>query len=329
MITDNELLYVIDSTKAKQYMECPRSFFFKYVLGWETDGSNLNLVFGEAMHKLMEHLAKTGYTVDAINAGMVDFNRIYRKHFPNPLEDDSRAPKNPVYAEMAAINYCQHYKDDHERFEFLHTEVGGSVLVLPAAHRGINKLFFKIDTVIYDRQLDQFRCLEHKTTGRSHSLAYANQWPLSFQVGTYTNVLRTFYPPEQVFGVTINSISLLKTKFDYKRYPVRMTDANMEVWFDIADRVLFDIEEDLKCVFDEQADPGLTLSCFPMNPTSCDRWFGCPYLDFCQTYPNPLLLESDYADEPPEGFRQHFWDPRAIEVTERLTTNEETTDANA
>jgi len=317
MTQENPLWYVVDSTKAKDYLECPRKFWWRHILGWETDGANINLVFGEAFHKIMEQLLIDGYSVDAVDAGMTAFNKVYRQYYAAETDQD-RAPKNAVYAELAAIDYIKNYSADLARYEVLHTEVSGSVAIVPSdGDRRLTKLYFKMDSILRDSALDAIVSFEHKTTGQSFTQRYGNQWPLSFQIGTYSHVMRSFYPPEEVWGVIVNAISLLKTKTAFMRYPVRKTTPQMEVWLNIADNVLWNIEQDLESYMAETEDPGLTMHSFPLNPTSCDRWFGCPYLDFCVAWENPITRTLSYI-APPEGFKQSFWDPRAIETREKV-----------
>ena len=316
-MTENPLWYIVDSTKAKDYLECPRKFWWRHILGWEPEGSNLNLVFGEAFHKVMEQLLLTGYTVDSVEAGMAEFNKVYRAVYPEETDSD-RAPKNAVFAELAAIEYIKNYASDQNRFSVLHTEVSGSVAVIPASDdRRLTKIYFKMDSILRDSALDAIVSFEHKTTGQSHTTRYGNQWPLSFQIGTYTHVMRSFYPPEEVWGIIVNSISLMKTKNHFQRYPVRKTTPQMEVWLNIADGVLWNIEQDLVNYQEELESPDLTMHTFPLNPTSCDKWYGCPYLDFCVAWENPIERVLSFT-EPPEGFKVSFWDPRAIETREKM-----------
>ena len=49
-------LQTVDSTKINTFLDCPRQYFFTYVLGWRSDRPNNHLVFGQAWHEAMEHL---------------------------------------------------------------------------------------------------------------------------------------------------------------------------------------------------------------------------------------------------------------------------------
>lgn len=313
---DNPNWYIVDSSKLKDYLDCPRKFFFRHIWGWESEVPNLHLVFGEAFHKLLERLMIDGYSSASVDRGMEDFLAIYRQTY-DPMSDADRAPKNPAYAELAAINYIQHYKDDHEKYDVLHTEISGSVSVCPDPQRALNRLHFKMDSILKDRSSGQIFSLEHKTTGQNFTNSYLNQFLMGIQVGTYTHVLRSFYPEADVYGVYINSISLLKTKMNFQRFPIRKTPPMMQVWLDIVDDALWRMESDLEQWSEERLDPGLTMQSYMPNPQSCDRWYGCPYLDFCYAWENPLT-HWEPGQDPPMGLQVNFWDPREQKTTERI-----------
>ena len=48
------------------------------------------------------------------------------------------------------------------------------------------------------------------------------------------------------------------------------------------------------------------LEAFPRNRESCTDFGGCPFLDYCSVWNNPL----QHAEEPPLGYHVEHWDPR-------------------
>lgn len=312
----NEHWFIVDSSKLKDYLDCPRKYFFRHIWGWEIDRPNIHLIFGEAYHKLMERLLIDGYTPAAIDLGMDEFNQVYRQHFAQNSDPD-RAPKNPAYAELAAINYITKYKYDLLKYEVLHTEVSGSVPVCWGEDRKICRLHFKMDSILRNKETGEIFSLEHKTTSRGLGPWYLNEFLLGIQVGTYTHVMRTFYPEQPIYGVVINAVSLLKTKMNFERFPIRKTPQMLQSWLDVVDDALFRIEADLAGYVDEAEEPGLTMQSFLQNPQSCDRWYGCPYLDFCYAWDNPLS-HWQLGDQAPNDFIINYWDPRQQVARERI-----------
>ncbi len=181
-----------------------------------------------------------------------------------------------------------------------------------------------MDSICQDIERGLIFSLEHKTGSRLWR--WEEQWPLSVQVGTYTHVLYCLYPPETVQGILLNAAfftnaprawaawmtgdrTKYKPPFDFMRVPVyRSTDQmaawlwNVVHWFDM-------LEWNFELFL--EADPKEpVMSCFPMNPTACSNYSGCPFKDFCSAWPNPLQR----CHEVPLGFIVDRWDPSAEEA---------------
>jgi len=104
--------------------------------------------------------------------------------------------------------------------------------------------------------------------------------------------------------VTLNGAGFLKTKFDFQRFPFRWQKDRMQVWLNTVNYYVKELDVELACLMNSSPDDD-TLKAFPLRPTSCDKWFGCPYIDYCSSWPNPLRD----CDEPPIGFEIKFWNP--------------------
>jgi hypothetical protein len=58
-----------------------------------------------------------------------------------------------------------------------------------------------------------------------------------------------------------------------------------------------------------------TMGCFAQNPEACADYYGCPYINFCMAWPNPLA----HFDEIPLGFKREYWDPTIMELDKEVT----------
>jgi hypothetical protein len=168
--------------------------------------------------------------------------------------------------------------------------------------------------------------LENKT-GSRFSTSWGSQWRLKFQVGVYSHILYSLFPPEQVYGVKINGIfptaePRLKRDgqpyansrdVEFHRVPVQMNLQAMDAWLTDANWWMDRIEEDLDALSYAQ-DGDQCLRCFHRNRESCTHYGQCPMLDWCSIWHNPL----QHADAPPQGFTQKFWDPRSVEYSKAL-----------
>lgn len=290
---------VKDATKLQAYMDCPRSYFYEFILGWRSDRANVHLEFGSAWHLAMEHLIWNGYNEVSILEAYQKLEKHYRQYFTT-LQDDENHPKNPAMALQGLIRYCQEYKD--ERYAPLFTEVAGSV-TLNENHT----LSFKIDSILKTDLGIKSR--EHKT-GSQLSRQWMDQWALKMQTGVYNHVLYCLFPRQDVWGVEINGAIFSKKEVKFQRVPARRTVEGMEAWYWNTIAWCDEIDRDISALLQDAKEDDATMKCFKMNTENCTKYFGCRYHDFCLAWGNPLSR----CEEVPVGFKIEYWDPRNEEA---------------
>ena len=317
-----------DATKLQEYMSCPRSYFFNYVLGWRQEEPNVHLIFGEATHKAMEVLLKhsretgepacEGYTVDAVMEAQVAFEKVYRKSF-SPDTDDLRQPKNQHCFNRMLNMYVQQYRhlDD---FKVRFIEVAGAVELDDKY-----TLHYRSDAICESPDGEIFS-LEHKTAS-NFNRQWTDQWTQKMQIGVYSHVLYCYFDPSIVFGVKINGMiphAGPKLKNDgtpyanagdcaFIRVPIRKTTNQMEDWYYTARHWLVELNKDFELLY-EAHEEDYVLDCFHKNTESCTKYFGCPFKDFCNSWNNPL----QHLDRLPVGFKVEHWNPLSL-VSESAT----------
>jgi hypothetical protein len=258
----------------------------------------------------MEHLLLNGYSAQSILDAYRLFESNYRDRFPE-YTDDMYFPKVPGVVLRCLPEYCGQYKHDHDEYDVLYTEVAGTVPV------DDNRLVtFKIDSILRSRRTGKIRSREHKT-GKSNNRVWQDKFKLSMQVGTYDHVLKCIYGPDAVDCIEINGAIFSKGdkrkgevgKWEFPRIEIpRYADMsndwlwNVNQWLDWMDT---DMERMLMCTEDDAC-----MRCFPKNTESCTDFFGCPYMDFCLTWANPL----QHIDQVPIGFIEEHWNPLAEET---------------
>lgn len=285
-----------DASKVQEFMDCPRKYFYRYVLGLTLETTNHHLVFGQAFHKAMEILLRKGYNKEALQEAFTAFMKLYRSQC-GPETDDQNAPKTPENALIALDEYIRLYQP-FDNFKVLHTEIAGSVTVSEG-----RQAHFRIDAILEDDRW--IFALDHKTTKSVANRQWKDQWTLSMQMGLYTHVLYCLYDPSKVFGVKVNGIGLQKTKVDFERVPVRKTPETMQAWLWNFNHFLDMIEQEFQRL-GESRPSDVVMQAFPQNTQSCTKYFGCPYLDLCQYQTNPLR----HLNESVAGFTTEWWDPR-------------------
>lgn len=311
---EQETWNVQDSTKLQSFMDCPRQYFFEYVLGWRKDEPSVHLEHGIAVHKAMECFYPVGgpdFSDDAMANAWASYFEHYRSIFHED-SDAANSPKNPECT-LRALDMYRNFYAPIDDFEVLHSEIAGSVLLDTNGRR----LYFKQDTICRDPQ-ERIFSLEHKT-GTSFRALWALDWAQSIQVGTYTHVLYCMYPPENIKGVEINGIFIHeepKIKKDgtpyanskdteFHRVPVSKSPKQMQDWITTATFWLTLLEDSFEQL-SMQTEYDDILEAFPKNPRACTKYFGCPYAPYCAAWTNPL----QQADQPPIGFKIEHWDPR-------------------
>ncbi len=289
---------IYDSTKIQNLLDCPRQYFYEYVLGWRPEKPNVHLEFGSAWHLAMEHLLLHGYTPESVYEAWVKLEAYYRKFFPPEL-DSSNAPKNPGNALTALAEYCKYYREDE--FKPLYTEIAGTISI-----NDEDTLHFRMDSVL--ETSFGIKSREHKT-GSQLSRQWTDQWRNSIQCGTYNHVLYCLFPPSEVWGVEINGAIFNKTKMQFQRVPARRSPEMMQVWLSTVNFWVSLIKSEMNLLFNDCSEDDSILTAFPLNPQACTKYFGCKYIDYCTSWPNPLRE----AHEPPIGMKVEHWDPTADE----------------
>jgi len=314
-ITEHPEWNIKDSSKLDDYIGCPRLYFFTHVLGWHLDMPEHDLIFGESYHRGREHQLLHGY--DDISGAMEKFNDCYLKSF-SPEDDAIYRPKTPTAALNAYIKFAtQKYADliDNEVVELdgqKMTEISGTVPV--DDHR---VLHYRMDSIMRRKEDGMIFSWDHKTTSGKwiHDTRWDEELYLSIQNGTYTHCLYCLFPIEQVLGV-----EFVKTGFEFlqksssarpagyhatiRHIPAFKTPDQMSVWLWTVNMLLDDIERDMDRLF-HCTENDQVLMAFRMNPKHCTSYRGCPFHDYCLSWPNPL--QQSY--EPPLGFVQRFWNP--------------------
>jgi|SRR5690625_106711 len=299
-VPKHHTMEIVDSSKIQAFQDCPRGFFFSYVLGLRRDLPNVHLDFGSAWHDAMEVMLilgqEHGYTDDVVHFAYNKFLVRYREAFPNEMTDQDRAPKNPEYAYRALKAYAKQYASDN--FTVLYTETAGIVPVSDT-----RKIVVKLDSILRDNVDQTVNSMEHKTTGRN-SNPWREKWHMMFQIESYTHLLYSLFPEEEVGKVIINGAVMTRSRgFDGVRIPVHKTKDQMLNYLWAANHWIDMIEWNYQQLSQASPDDPV-MPAFPINCSSCSK-FGCRMGGICTTFPNPLR----FAQKPPRGYKVDFWDP--------------------
>lgn len=159
-----------DPSKIKVYENCPRAYFYEYILGWRPTTVNIHLIFGEAWHQAQEHLLLNGYEDRHISDAFDKFLLTFRKSISEDM-DEQFSPKTPFNALKALLLYAKEYKRDRDKYEVLYTEIAGTVSIADDTI-----LHWRMDSILREIYGDKkYLSLDHKTSGRSVSTKWREQ----------------------------------------------------------------------------------------------------------------------------------------------------------
>lgn len=298
-ILEHDTHYVFDSSKIRAFMDCPRGYFFRYVLGLESHRVSPHLAFGSAWHESMEHLL---WHPGDISGAYDKFVQYYQAAISkDPFFEENRA-KNPQTALSALAGYVAAYPLDYQ-YETLHTEIAGTVPI----NEDNQLIHVKIDSVLRD-QAGLISSREHKTTGRD-SASWRDKWNYSFQVATYSYFLWAWLDNPALFdGVTVNGAIFRTKDQDFRRIKVKHSMEWLESYVWTANYWIDQILHNMEQLAENDENDRIMYS-FPINSASCEK-FGCKFVGLCASRANPLQR----CHSIPSGYSRAFWDPRTREV---------------
>ena len=302
LIPEQESWKVIDASKLTTFMTCPRKYFFRHILGWESSLPNNNLVFGSSWHYSAEHLLRSGYTEKSLQEAKMLFLYAYRQNFQEET-DELFVPKDPSNAIRALDGYYRTFAEaDLNNYTVLHTEVGGAALIGPDM-----PMYFKLDALLLDVKRQLYVCLDHKTS-KYKMWNWHDSWNQAPQMQFYSHVLRCLYGDKP-------QAMRVRGSFFYKSKPAEFDEADLciderKLEGDLAAlrnwyiSLLNNLDD---CINEDEVGEDLMLS-FPKNTLSCYNYNQpCPYINVCNAWNNPL----QHADEePPMSMAVIYWDPR-------------------
>ena len=291
---------IVDASKLKEYMVCPRMYFYRYILGWDLDRPNIHLVFGESWHKAMEVLVAHNNDPAYVQEAYEAFSSCYYKTFPDGMQSVVSSKKDPDIVPTALAEYCEQYGQDD--YEVLFVEGAGSVPVSDT-----DRMHFRIDAVLRDRKDGKVVSLDHKT-GSQLSTAWIDEWSLDLQMMLYYHVLNCLFGVGNVKGMVVNGVFFYAKERRFCRVSIIKDMAMMLAWLTDTNATLRELQTDMKRLYVCKAEDK-TFNAFHRRPTSCTRYGTCKYHSFCCIWSNPL----QHCQEVPIGFEQKWWNPADYE----------------
>ncbi len=298
-----------DNSRLADYKTCPRSYFFRHILGWRREGNALPLTFGLSWHAGLEFLWENSTRLDSTSlaqGSLAAFLETWESEGMKAQlsmdEEEFYAPRTPGVASEMYYNYVK------VRYSLLtNCKVIGNEQPFAVPMPAMQKTWYigKMDKVIEHN--GQRLVIEHKTT-TAYSIKYGFQpdyvesWATSSQVKGYEFGANLHYAG--IDGVWVDAALVHKKIHDqFKIIPISHNFTLLQEWISNTAQWISTVQRDER-TFAETGN--LTeKGCFQKNEESCFGKYGkCPYLDICRSVADPTTLI-----EPPPGYILDRWEP--------------------
>lgn len=286
---DTSTLIVVDNSSMNVFALCPRKYYYRHVLDLSTRFESPASTFGTAFHAAL-YLYYQGKSVDDCLREFIK----HAKHENSLLETWRGAEKNEKNEKLSVewgaelfVKYTETYPLEREEFQPLRNADGAYMLEQGFAleiddedpnKRGI--LVGKIDAIMQSRVTNEIYVWDHKTTSKSLTNYWSQQFNPNNQVTTYLLAARTLFGVEPR-GMLINGICThewvrgTQEKKDSKRFlRIRTNRAEEQITSRINE-----IKHELSLLHTFNK---LGFDAYYMNaPQACNYYGRCAYAILC------------------------------------------------
>ena len=295
----------LDNSKIEQYLRCPRAYWYRYVLGWKSERTSVDLVWGEAWHRVLAAHYIGGQVDECVQAGV----NYYREHF-SPADDADNLPKTAGALDTCFHHYIQTYEKEDAEYTTLAVEVGFRLEIAPGVW-----MTGRVDRIAQDNITGDIVIQDHKSSKKMPDGKGVNQWQMSGQAACYLSAVKRKFPEHHVrefqINLTVPRIPTSKLRTGLQRISVQLTEEQLREWVEETVCTQGDIQAATRNVNDPGEHPlyqkNELRQGFRRNQTSCYD-FGrlCSFFDQCTTWVNPL---EHIQQGPPRGMVVEHWNP--------------------
>ena len=229
MIKDNSK--IISFSQKNSYEQCQYKWYLNYPLKKRTRGSNINLIFGNAMHEALQEYIKVLYNESVQNANKIDLQNLLlerMKHFFSEsitINEETEQSIHPASKEEMLEYYEQgsHILDFFKKHRADYFNKKGWELIGIEHELNVemsnNKVFFgKIDVILKDIVSKKYRIIDLKTSGRGWRDYKKKDKSSTDQVLLYKRFFSQLYDvPED--KIDVQFIILKRTLYENTDYP--------------------------------------------------------------------------------------------------------------
>lgn len=293
-----------DATSITAAATCSRKYYYSLIRGISPRAKSVHLIFGGHYATALEHFYKYRAAGQDYESALL---QVVHKALIDSWNEEEKRPQDFIHAAKTRIGLIRSivwYLDKFAREEGAmtthHLRDGTPSVEVSFSIDINNDLVFcgHLDRIV--SYSDALWIMDQKTTGSALSSYYFDQFKPDIQMSGYTwaGQIITESP---IKGVIIDAAQINVGGTNYARGFTHRTEAELQEWWQAAMDIINRTRD-----YSAQADSGMFASpeqAFPMNPTACGNYDGCPFRSICSS--SPTIRESVIKTE----FVPHTWDP--------------------
>ncbi len=314
----------IDYSSLSSYVDCPRKFFFQYVLHLRSDKPNLDLVFGSCWHYGLEcaynmlMISPDTPTSDLIEASRSGFTALWDIEGES-FNEDLSFPKNAGNAfNMYHAYWTNFYQRDKDK-----RVIGVETPFVINLGHGLPNYIGRLDLTELQNE-EAIVITDHKTAKFANETTFAG-YDCSLQSDGYLAAGYLYY--DKLPTLVYNVAQVAKTKSNFFHHMVMKSKS-------LIDRTLYDIKHyvvqilsdlklyglELELDYPECNDRNYVQHSFHRSPGyACTMYFRrCEYFDLCHLRNNAI----SYGNKTPQGYTIFEWDPEEHEANMKAKLKE-------
>lgn len=195
----------ISYSQISMFKQCPHKWKLHYKDKINQRDTSIYLVFGIAIHEVIQEYLKVFYNISKVKANELDLETIFQEKFIESYQKQYKDNNNEHFS--SAIEMREFYEDGVEILRFFKKKIGryfskrGTYLVgieLPiinAPNKMLNNILFKgmIDIILYNENSDTFDIIDIKTSTRGWHDKMKKNEDKQFQLILYKKYFSELY----------------------------------------------------------------------------------------------------------------------------------------
>lgn len=316
----------IDYSSLSSFLDCPREFFFKYVLHLKSQAPNLDLTFGSCWHYGMEEAYNILATnpeakpSELVQTAVEAFNKMWAVEGEPHFNAEIAYPKSPARAADMFNAYFHQTDYLPSDMRVLGVESPVSISLDTIGGQGLPNYIGKLDLALGNEE--ELLIIDHKTAKFANDITFAG-YECSYQTDGYITAGSMYY--SKLPSIRYSVALCQKTKIDFSAYDVRRPAHAIDRF--ISELILHvkRIHQEL-ALYGEERQMGNASSrnyiqqSFPRTSGyACTKYFRrCPFFDICHMRNNAML----WKDNPPQGYIIDEWLPEEVDAQRRKAMEE-------